>query len=974
MRKTWIWAILFFGSSLVFSGCSGGTKDEGSLGGFRLIEFQISGLNNIPRNESLLFRFSGPVAPNQDLPERLKIQNVQFGQGQSDFARAIGVYLVVADEVIFGPRLPQVPDRGDAGFRANGNYHVFLKAGPDALISTSGDRLTRPQEFLFDTSEFFDDPNPNDPPRALKFLARDTTTNGTIDLSRLDPRPNELAQLDSKALLEDDRIIEPGAGGPPHYATPWQYELTISEPLDPATVTIDLIELFQVRENALISEDPADNEDHLGDPVLWKVPLSVEMVQKLDAQGDLVIFIQVTSLQALSDNARYRLTFRGDILGIDFRKQFKGDNGLTGDGQTIVEGAAFDEPGGIGYVTEFLVYDRPPIQSSRTVLYDPLMDGIEPETGQTTVDENLLNSAIYNPVSAPGTALGSLDFGDGADGSLSVSGGQTLTVDTGDTPNPFLGNPFSVPTIDPNNVYNPKAIPKPVDVTYDSPEPFMLSLESLTISSSSTLKFSGVNPIVLRVQGIAQISGILDVSGNPGQDSTSTVSKGGKGGPGGFDGGESRKGICTNSLGGQTACRAFQIYLDTSGAAAKTTGPHADHGEGPGHGLRGAEAMNYGYNDLVGGATGTGGGGASHATVGEKGEDRGNESGTPGSAGPVCAKYPATSNGWFYLESVIGVRSIPGPVYGDREIVDVTLGGSGGGGGGSLHGFGCTRGRDIPGGGGGGGGGSITLMAGGSIFATGGRIDGSGGQGGKGRLAKAWTSNYRSSTGGGGGGSGGSVALISGNRIDLSGGVVDATGGAGGLRSVSGTAIQSDRANAGGTGGKGFLVLMDADGIIDGHVPAIAGEYDDHDEGVLTIRTIDPLRFSLGTAITELFAMPAADPTYLELVKTDVVGEVNDGQEMHVFVSSAQADAGEPLEPDISTENPYFQVAHLHFVNNSTVVDITGDMSELNPPADPNRYAFVRVRAEFEYDDIRDGVSGPFAYIDQFKVSFQFND
>jgi hypothetical protein len=32
------------------------------------------------------------------------------------------------------------------------------------------------------------------------------------------------------------------------------------------------------------------------------------------------------------------------------------------------------------------------------------------------------------------------------------------------------------------------------------------------------------------------------------------------------------------------------------------------------------------------------------------------------------------------------------------------------------------------------------------------------------------------------------------------------------------------------------------------------------------------------------------------------------------------------------------------------------------------------VRAEFQYNDIRDGVSGPFAYIDQFKVSFQFND
>ncbi|MHC4931890.1 MAG: hypothetical protein ACYTGV_06845, partial [Planctomycetota bacterium] len=510
MCRAWIWAAQFAVFSLVFLGCSGGTKDEGSLGGFRLIEFQTSGLNNIPRNQTLLFWFSAPVAPNQDLPERLKTQNVQSGQGQSDFARAIGTYLVIADEVIFEPRLPQEPDRGDAGFRANGNYHVFLKGGPDALISTSGDRLDRPQEFLFDTSEFFEDRNPNEPPRALKLLARDNTTTGTTDLSRLDPRPVELAQLDTKALLLGDRIIDPGAGGPPGYATPWQYELAISEPLDPATVTIDFVDLYQVRENALISEDPDDNEDHLGDPVLYKVPLAVEMVQRLDAQGDLVIFIKVTSLQTLADNGRYRLTFSGDILGIDFRQQFRGENGLTGDGQSLVEGVVFEEPGGIGYVTEFLVYDRPPIQSSRTVLYDPPLDGIEPETGQSTVDVALLNSAVYNPASAPGTALGSLDFGDGADGALSVSGGETLTIDTGDTPNPFIGNPFSVPTIDPNNKYNPTTIPQPVNVTYDSPEPFLLSLESLTISSSSTLEFIGVNPIVLQVQGIVQISGILD--------------------------------------------------------------------------------------------------------------------------------------------------------------------------------------------------------------------------------------------------------------------------------------------------------------------------------------------------------------------------------------------------------------------------------------------------------------------------------
>ena len=43
-------------------------------------------------------------------------------------------------------------------------------------------------------------------------------------------------------------------------------------------------------------------------------------------------------VQTLVDNARYRINFSGDVLGIDYRKQFTGENGLTGATQPIVNG------------------------------------------------------------------------------------------------------------------------------------------------------------------------------------------------------------------------------------------------------------------------------------------------------------------------------------------------------------------------------------------------------------------------------------------------------------------------------------------------------------------------------------------------------------------------------------------------------------------------------------------------------------
>jgi len=429
-------------------GCGSGGGGSGGAGSFSLIEFLDSGKDQVPRNRVMQFRFSRPVDANQDLSERLKIQNVQTGTG-SNFAKAQGAYLVNGELVQFVPRLPTKSDRSDAGFREDASYNVFLKGGKDALTAATGERIPVPEEFLFETNAFFEDDNPTQPPRAFALRAVDPGTGATQDVSRLDPRPVEQAQLDNAALVAAGNVIEPGTGI--DFGTPWTFELVCSESLDPATLTADTIQMFEVRSGAFTEAPATAPPGHQGNPVQFRVAIEVGVIQGLDASGQMETRITVRPLQTLVDNTRYRLSFSGQVIGIDFRKEFSGDNGLTGDGQTIINGSVFQEAGGLGYVTEFLVFDRPGISATRTLQFDPIADGINPEEGQTAKSDADLNTALYNPAENPGRAVGFLPaFGNGVDGSLSATGGNTVILHTGDTPNASLCGPFEVSYLNPH--------------------------------------------------------------------------------------------------------------------------------------------------------------------------------------------------------------------------------------------------------------------------------------------------------------------------------------------------------------------------------------------------------------------------------------------------------------------------------------------------------------------------------------------
>lgn len=63
----------------------------------------------------------------------------------------------------------------------------------------------------------------------------------------------------------------------------------------------------------------------------------------------------------------------------------------------------------------------------------------------------------------------------------------------------------------------------------------------------------------------------------------------------------------------------------------------------------------------------------------------------------------------------------------------------------------------------------------------------------------------------------------------------------------------------------------------------------------------------------------------------------------------------------------------MRFEAGAATVDITGDMGNLNPTGIPDRDAFSRVYASFEYDNGIDAALGPFAAMDSFTVRFSFN-
>lgn len=283
-----------------------------------------------------------------------------------------------------------------------------------------------------------------------------------------------------------------------------------------------------------------------------------------------------------------------------------------------------------------------------------------------------------------------------------------------------------------------------------------------TLSITGTVRFTGNEPVIIRVQGNAVINGQLVVDGFPGNDGTQTtptnvMTLGGLPGPGGFAGGnfETPSGIPTSSPGAQ-----------------RVTGAGAE-------GFFGT-SLDAGLLNLAGGGGG-GGGSFGDAIVGEIGED-----------GTISGNAIAGTG---------GLTSAPDSVASESAFENSALfiGGAGGGAGGSGS---ADNGviQFYPASGGGGGG-ALRIIAGGEITITG-LVSADGGKGG----------DALDLGGAGGGGAGGAIWLQAGGNI-TNRGTIRALGGAGGeVRSTL-----PARGGRGGAGGVGRIRLDDSDGVIDGN-------------------------------------------------------------------------------------------------------------------------------------------------------------
>lgn len=296
---------------------------------------------------------------------------------------------------------------------------------------------------------------------------------------------------------------------------------------------------------------------------------------------------------------------------------------------------------------------------------------------------NTAEGRIQAAVAPGGDATRVLDFGDGSDGAFVDGAEHEAIAISGNTVN--------------------------IDTNLQSDFAF----SSFVLSAGKTLTATGNNPLKIRVAGVTEIEGTIDLSGAGGKDNNAAISagSGGDGIAGGMDGGS----------GGNPGGSAGE-------EGDPTTATFLAGGEG---------GLNSAIQD-------SGGGGGCNGT----GPDAGNDaSGAPfaGLAG-VCTSQ----------RSQIASNL-------DSEFT----GGAGGGGGGALLGP-----PDFPGGGGGAGGGAIWLISLGQVVING-QIQAIGGDGGD----PLSDNGGGVCGGGGGGGAGGSVwiqtaSTVSGTgSIDVSGGI-----------------------------------------------------------------------------------------------------------------------------------------------------------------------------------------------------------
>ena len=422
-----------------------------------------------------------------------------------------------------------------------------------------------------------------------------------------------------------------------------------------------------------------------------------------------------------------------------------------------------------------------------------------------------LSSSSIIDSSAGEVTLENKDLGDGADGAITITSGQTIPIDTtaiaagrssADAVNfnissflPSGSNVVSLSTThtgldigDEVLIINLKGISTSYDGVgkYETKRITAINGTALTLDGNLKNSYDGNTQRVMlqrvpnytdvTVQSTATftVSAYDNTTGKGGVlffrangtvllANNSTISANGKGYLGGVTGSGGTGGNTYNGVGG-------------SGAAVGTTSLQGGAGGSRPSPTPTVGTIGGGGGGGDGGDGGGGGGGAGYGTVGTGGigflflnsgcNGDGHENGQPGSG-------TVGGNGGYNCGVSTGGGG--GGTYGSPELSQLFLG-SAGGAGGSYNGAGGAGGR---------GGGIIFIAANILDNSAGGFIYNNGNAGG---------APAGSSQGGGGGGAGGSIAIKA-NNVTLGTGLITATGGAAG-------------SNKAGTGGSGRIALL----------------------------------------------------------------------------------------------------------------------------------------------------------------------
>lgn len=486
-------------------GGGGGPGPDGAGQGLILVSFSLAGVDTVPINPVLEFRFSEAVDPGT-----VTDGSIQIREGEAFGFTVAGAFTAQDDKVLFWPRLPGLCDLSDAGFKPSTRYSVTVVGYPEqfAVRNTQGQFLDRTTTYEFTTL-------PESDPDFF-----------------VDQIPGRAPEVTNSDPADESAAVWVGDGN--------EVSITFSENLDPCSIDESTV-LFQMCEVG----DPDTFEDAGGGRFSGFVPVADNDPDPYK-WGSTVPFTTRTPPQRIP--ARIALTQSFDETQVVITPLF----GRFPENALIVVALTFGirdfggdslSPTTISFTTENQVAQR----GTYVLDYD----------GKTPIDQ-LLTTADVNTERSPDRAQGWFVFaGDGDNGSQIIYPAAPL---------PCYGqvNDGVLDHFDPQAdiVLDTGATVNTCQNAVDGSYAVVWEFESFRIRSGRTVRIVGTNAALFLVRGDVQIDagGTLQVRGAPlggappvadGEDwkwiaqgaSVPVTSHGGRGVAGGCDGGASIYGL-----------------------------------------------------------------------------------------------------------------------------------------------------------------------------------------------------------------------------------------------------------------------------------------------------------------------------------------------------------------------------------------------------------------------------------------------